>query len=140
MTLPALPGLGFKHEHFPDIRETCPDVGFFEVHAENYMGDGGAPHAMLTALRADYEISVHGVGLSIGGTGPLDAAHLLRLKKLCDRYEPASFLRGFNDMGRLVPYAMIGLAARVFPAVVFWQSGRTKMDTIFHMGTRSKMR
>lgn len=91
MTLPAAPGLGFKHEHFAAIRETRPKLGFFEVHAENYMGDGGAPHAMLTALRRDYAISIHGVGLSIGGAGPLDTAHLLRLKMLCDRYAPASF-------------------------------------------------
>ncbi|AUH32957.1 DUF692 domain-containing protein [Paracoccus tegillarcae] len=91
MSLPAAPGLGFKSEHFPAIRESRPDLGFFEVHAENFMGDGGAPHAMLTALRADYAISLHGVGLSIGGPGPLDGDHLNRLKSLCDRYQPDSF-------------------------------------------------
>lgn len=91
MPLPAEPGLGFKPEHFAAIREGNPDLGFFEIHAENYMGDGGAPHAMLTALREDYALSLHGVGLSIGGAASLDEAHLDRLAALCDRYEPASF-------------------------------------------------
>ncbi|QPZ92963.1 MNIO family bufferin maturase [Thioclava electrotropha] len=91
MTLPRKAGLGFKPEHFPAITETKPDLGFFEVHAENYMGAGGMPHAMLERLRADFALSVHGVGLSIGGPDPLDRDHLARLKLLCDRYDPESF-------------------------------------------------
>lgn len=91
MPLPAAPGLGFKSEHFPAFRDGRPDLGFLEIHAENYMGDGGAPHAMLTELRGDYALSLHGVGLSIGGPGALDSAHLDRLKALCDRYKPDSF-------------------------------------------------
>ena len=90
MPLPATTGLGFKPQHFQDIRATRPDLGFFEVHAENYLGAGGAPHAMLTALRQDYAISIHGVGLSIGGP-QIDLAHLSRIKALCDRYDPDSF-------------------------------------------------
>lgn len=90
MPLPHSAGLGFKPQHFPAIRDTAPDLGFFEVHAENYLGDGGAPHAMLTRLRCDYALSIHGVGLSIGGAR-LDAAHLARVKALCDRYQPDSF-------------------------------------------------
>lgn len=89
--LPNAPGLGFKPEHFQAIRDARPTLGFFEIHAENYMGEGGAPHAMLRALRADYALSVHGVGLSIGGPEPLNEEHLLRLKALCDRYQPESF-------------------------------------------------
>ncbi|KEO61324.1 DUF692 domain-containing protein [Thioclava indica] len=89
--LPAKTGLGFKPEHFPAVIETKPDLGFFEVHAENYMNAGGMPHAMLERLRVDYAISVHGVGLSIGGPDPMDEAHLARLKTLCDRYQPESF-------------------------------------------------
>lgn len=89
--LPAAPGLGFKAEHFAAIRATRPALGFFEVHAENYMGEGGLPHAQLSALREDYALSMHGVGLSIGGPGPLDRAHLARLRRLCDRYAPESF-------------------------------------------------
>ncbi|MFN3279060.1 MAG: DUF692 domain-containing protein [Paracoccus hibiscisoli] len=89
--LPARAGLGFKPQHFAAIRRDPNPPAFFEVHAENYMGAGGLPHAQLTALRADHAISVHRVGLSIGGEGPLDGAHLARLRALCDRYQPESF-------------------------------------------------
>jgi len=82
-------GVGFKPEHFADIQSSEPDLGFFEVHAENYMGDGGMPHQILTALRQKYELSVHGVGLSLGTLGDLDQNHLERLKKVVDRYQPA---------------------------------------------------
>jgi hypothetical protein len=61
------------------------------VHAENYMGDGGPPHRYLAAIRERYALSLHGVGLSIGGTDPLDKAHLGRLKRLVERYQPQSF-------------------------------------------------
>lgn len=91
MTLPATAGLGFKPEHFADIRRLRPALGFFEVHAENYMGAGGVPHRMLEALRADHALSLHGVGLSIGGPDPLDRDHLVRLRALLDRYAPESF-------------------------------------------------
>ena len=66
-------------------------LGFFEVHAENYMGAGGPPHAQLGALRERYALSVHGVGLSIGSMEPLNRDHLMRLKLLCERYAPESF-------------------------------------------------
>ena len=89
--LPATPGLGFKPEHFRDVMASPRRVGFYEVHAENYMGAGGAPHAMLTALRQDHALSLHGVGLSIGGAMGLDTAHLARLRTLVDRYQPESF-------------------------------------------------
>jgi len=91
MPLPAAPGLGFKAEHFAAIRDTRPRLGFFEVHAENYMGAGGPPHRQLTALRQDYALSLHGVGLSIGGPDRPDADHMRRLRELIIRYEPASF-------------------------------------------------
>ena len=91
MPLPDAPGLGFKPEHFSDILRLSPALGFFEVHAENYMGEGGPPHRMLGRLRQDYALSLHGVGLSIGGPGRLDRDHLARLKVLVDRYAPESF-------------------------------------------------
>ena len=65
--------------------------GFFEIHAENYMGDGGPPHRRLEAIRALYPLSLHGVGLSIGSPGPLDKDHLQRLALLNRRYEPGLF-------------------------------------------------
>jgi len=89
--LPACTGVGFKPVHFGDILASPEPVGFFEVHAENYMGAGGPPHAQLTALRERHALSVHGVGLSIGSLRTLDHDHLARLKALCDRYEPESF-------------------------------------------------
>ena len=89
--LPACTGVGFKPAHFRDIVAAPQPVGFFEVHAENYMGAGGPPHAQLGALRERYALSVHGVGLSIGSMGPLDRDHLVRLKVLCERYAPESF-------------------------------------------------
>jgi len=89
--LPACTGVGFKPVHFRDILAAPQPLGFFEVHAENYMGAGGPPHAQLGALREHYALSVHGVGLSIGSMQPLNRDHLMRLKMLCDRYEPESF-------------------------------------------------
>jgi hypothetical protein len=89
--LPARGGIGLKPEHFRHILETRPDIGFFEVHAENYMVAGGPFHHHLERIRAGYPLSIHGVGLSIGGEGPLDEAHLDRLAALLARYQPESF-------------------------------------------------
>lgn len=89
--LPLSAGLGYKPQHYTEIMQNAGPVSWFEVHAENYMGDGGRPLAQLTALSARFPISVHGVGLSIGGEGPLDREHLARLRTLCDWLNPASF-------------------------------------------------
>ncbi|TVR82100.1 MAG: DUF692 domain-containing protein [Rhodospirillales bacterium] len=89
--LPRRAGVGFKPRHWPAIDRGDPDVGFFEVHAENYMGAGGPPHRMLESLRSRWPLSLHGVGLSIGGEGRLDSEHLMRLRQLIDRYQPAGF-------------------------------------------------
>lgn len=90
-TLPLAPGVGFKSSHFTAISEDPGDVAWLEIHAENYMGDGGRPLAQLDALAERFPVSVHGVGLSIGGTKALDSDHLARLRRLCDRINPASF-------------------------------------------------
>lgn len=82
-------GVSLKPQHYRAILETAPAVGFFEVHAENYMGAGGPPHRYLSAVRERYPLSVHGVGLSIGGAQPLDREHLARLAAVVRRYEPA---------------------------------------------------
>jgi uncharacterized protein (UPF0276 family) len=89
--LPSRTGAGFKPEHFGAIIATQQPLGFFEIHAENFMGAGGPRHRQLSALRERYALSVHGVGLSIGSPHPLDREHLQRLKLLCDRYQPESF-------------------------------------------------
>jgi hypothetical protein len=89
--LPSRAGVGLKPEHIDEILAERPDIGFFEIHAENYMGDGGPPHRRLEAIRALYPMSLHGVGLSIGSPRPLDKAHLARLAALAERYEPGLF-------------------------------------------------
>lgn len=85
----GLAGTSFKHEHLPAILAGGVRAGFFEVHAENYMGAGGPPHDALTRIRRDYPLSLHGVCMSIGGPQPIDITHLRRFKVLIDRYEPA---------------------------------------------------
>ncbi|HTL64226.1 MAG TPA: DUF692 domain-containing protein [Pseudolabrys sp.] len=84
-------GTGLKPEHAEDIFGQPRQVDFLEIHAENYMGRGGPPHDLLRRIRADYPLSIHGVGLSIGGTAALDRGHLARLKRLIAVYQPALF-------------------------------------------------
>ncbi|MGX0892019.1 uncharacterized protein (UPF0276 family) [Pseudomonas sp. ADAK2 TE3594] len=89
--LPPRSGLGLKTEHFREVLGAQPDIGFFEVHAENYMVAGGPFHHFLGLIREQYPLSLHGVGLSIGAEGPLDLQHLQRLAALIERYQPQSF-------------------------------------------------
>src|ERR1700761_9396626 len=83
-----LTGVGLKPEHVRTILADRPPLGFFEIHAENYMGEGGPPHRHLAAIRAQYPLSIHGVGLSLGSDRKPDPAHLGRLPALVRRYEP----------------------------------------------------
>jgi uncharacterized protein len=89
LPLEGLAGTSFKHEHLDAILTGGPQRGFFEVHAENYMGAGGAPHRCLERIRSEHPISLHGVCMSIGGPQALDKTHLGRFKALVERYEPA---------------------------------------------------
>jgi uncharacterized protein len=86
--IPAKAGVSLKPEHVGDILETDATMGFFEVHAENYMGAGGVPHALLSAIREKYPLSVHGVGMSIGGDRPISIDHLDRFTAVVERYQP----------------------------------------------------
>jgi len=81
-------GIGLRTPHFRAVISTKPALGFFEVHSENYFGEGGQPISMLERVRLDYPISLHGVGLSLGGADPLNRAHLRNLKTLVDRIDP----------------------------------------------------
>src|SRR6516225_11920694 len=85
----GLAGASFKHEHLNAILAESSPTGFFEVHAENYMGAGGPPHRALERIRRDHPVSLHGVCMSIGGPEPLDRAHVARFRALVERYEPA---------------------------------------------------
>ena len=86
--LPSRAGAGFKAQHADSILADPFRIGFLEVHAENYMGAGGHPHRILTRMREDFPLSIHGVGLSIGSPSGLDPVHLSRLKTVVDRYQP----------------------------------------------------
>jgi uncharacterized protein (UPF0276 family) len=87
LALPA--GIGLRAEHAVEFLERQPDVGFIEVHAENYFGRGGRMLNLLEQARRDHALSLHGVGLSIGSTDPLDRMHLRRLAELAARVQPA---------------------------------------------------
>ena len=81
-------GVGFKAEHFEEAL-AAPAAGlWFEVHAENYMVDGGPRLAMLETVRSERPLSLHGVGMSLAGAVPPDDDHIARLKLLVDRFEP----------------------------------------------------
>jgi hypothetical protein len=88
-TLGTATGIGLRPEHYDAVLAQRPDVGFLEVHSENYFGAGGRPLDVLEQARRDYPISLHGVGLSLGSVDPLDRGHLRKLRALADRFAPA---------------------------------------------------
>jgi hypothetical protein len=86
-SIPAQAGIGLRFQHHQAVAETHPDVAWLEVHTENYMG-GGSPLAYLDAIRRDYPIALHGVGLSLGSAEGLDLGHLERIRQVIERFEP----------------------------------------------------
>lgn len=87
----AVAGVSLKPQHYQEILSTddaVPGVDFFEVHAENYFGAGGAPHRYLSAIADRMPLSIHGIGLSLGGASPLNQHHLENLRALVERYQP----------------------------------------------------
>jgi len=117
--IPARAGIGLRAAHYRDVLESLPAVGWLEVHSENYFGDDGVPLRALERIRAHYPLSLHGVGMSLGSTDPLDRRHLARLKALIERFEPGLVSdhlswssvggRHFNDLLPL-PYTEEALA------------------------------
>jgi uncharacterized protein (UPF0276 family) len=107
-TLPIHAGIGLRAPHVREVLETRPPVPWFEIHSENYFADGGPVLATLDRLRERYPLAMHGVGLSLGSTDPLDLVHLRKLKRLADRAAPAAISehlcwsgvkgRHFNDL------------------------------------------
>ena len=81
-------GIGLRHAHFEAFAERRPALGLVEVHSENFFDEGPAL-AWLERLRADYAISLHGVGLSLGSADALDEKHLAKLEALVRRVQPA---------------------------------------------------
>jgi len=88
--LPRRAGIGLRAPHFRQVREESPPVAWLEVHSENYFVSGGAALAALEAVRRRYPVSLHGVGMSLGGADGLDKDHLRRLKELAERIQPAA--------------------------------------------------
>jgi len=87
--IPAQAGIGLRSPHHDEFLAQRPAVPWVEVHSENFFADGGRQLQVLDAVRRDYGLSLHGVGLSLGGTDPLDPEHLRRLRRLVQRAEPA---------------------------------------------------
>lgn len=120
--MPAPVGIGLRTPHHGAFAATRPALGFIEVHSENYFG-GGAPRAWLARVRTDYAVSLHGVGLSLGGTDPLDEEHLARLADLvsvCDPLFVSEHLSWGSFRGRhaneLLPMPFTREAVRHFAA------------------------
>jgi uncharacterized protein (UPF0276 family) len=88
--LPAIAGVGLRAPHFREVLDTWPEVGWFEVHSENFFGAGGEPLRVLEAVRQRYPVSLHGVGMSLGSSDELSCRHLDKLKRLVQRIEPAA--------------------------------------------------
>lgn len=87
MTMDHLLGIGLRYPHYREILENMPDIGWFEVHSENFLHPGSIPMAYLLKIRSHYPISIHGVGLSLGSMH-LDNKHLFRLKNLINQLQP----------------------------------------------------
>jgi uncharacterized protein (UPF0276 family) len=87
--LPASAGIGLRAAHHAEVLAKSPEVAWFEAHTENYFADGGGHVECLSRIRERYPLSLHGVGLSLGSTDPLNAPHLARLKRAVDRFAPA---------------------------------------------------
>lgn len=87
--IPASAGIGLRAPHVARVARERPYIAWLEVHSENLFAEGGSFHDAIESLRADYPLSLHGVGLSLGSADALDAVHLRRLASLIDRYQPA---------------------------------------------------
>ena len=85
---PARAGIGLRHQHYEALLAAPPQLGFVEVHSENFFGDGGAALGVLDAARALWPVSLHGVGLSLGSAAGIDEGHLKRLAALVQRIQP----------------------------------------------------
>lgn len=88
-TIPAKAGIGLRAAHYADVLNSKPDIGWLEVHSENFFSEGGRHFYFLEQLLQYYPFSFHGVGLALGSSDPLSITHLTKLKTIVDRYQPA---------------------------------------------------
>lgn len=87
--LPCAAGIGLRAPHYREVLQTLPPLGWVEVHNENFFGGGAALNTLLK-VREHYPVSLHGVGMGLASTTPLDEQHLSALKQLCDVVQPAA--------------------------------------------------
>jgi uncharacterized protein len=87
--LPCTAGIGLRAPHYREVLDHLPRLGWVEVHSENFFG-GGAPLRTLLKVRDHYPVSLHGVGMGLASTAPLDKAHLSALQRLCTEVQPAA--------------------------------------------------
>ena len=88
-SLPCTAGIGLRAPHYCEVLEKLPKLGWVEVHNENFFGGGASLHTLLK-VRNHYPVSLHGVGMGLASTAPLDQAHLSALYRLCDVVQPAA--------------------------------------------------
>ena len=88
-TLPCIAGIGLRAPHYGEVLQNLPELGWVEVHSENFFG-GGSPLHTLLKVREHYPVSLHGVGMGLASAAPLDQAHLSALRRLCDEVQPAA--------------------------------------------------
>src|SRR5262247_2859420 len=87
--IPARAGIGLRSPHHDSLLAERPAVGFIEAHTENYFHEGGGAVRALLRARANYPLSLHGVGLGLGSVDGVDREHLGRVKRAITRFEPA---------------------------------------------------
>ena len=87
-SIPLNSGIGLRAVHYSELLESLPSIGWLEAHSENYFGEGGRALHYLEQLRSHYPLSLHGVGLGIGSSDPLNKQHLKKLKNIIKRFEP----------------------------------------------------
>ncbi|HET6586638.1 MAG TPA: DUF692 domain-containing protein [Oleiagrimonas sp.] len=86
--MPVHAGIGLRAPHMARIQHERPRIAWLETHSENLFAPGGPFQDAMQAIRADYPLSLHGVGLSLGSADHLNVAHLKRLRELVDHYQP----------------------------------------------------
>jgi len=87
--IPAVAGIGLRGAHHDAFVDGKPSIGWLEAHSENYFAEDGLARATLERIRTHYDMSLHGVGLSLGSTDPISETHLKNLRRLVERIEPA---------------------------------------------------
>lgn len=85
---PQAVGIGLRAPHHEAFLASRPAIGWVEVHSENFFGQGGPALRTLERVRADYPVSLHGVGLGLGSAGALSQTHLHDLAALIRRIQP----------------------------------------------------